>query len=135
MIEPWGLRLNLQWKRTNYRQQHLVWIGPEISVGRIQKAQGWPKFQCSIKKSVTRGGLLFIGERVAETAAIRAPLRGRTRRILNEDVRQLRPHRRRPDRAQPGCQKSVPGQQSLPGNRQDLGGLDRKSTRLNSSHL
>jgi hypothetical protein len=69
MIEPWGLRLNLQWKRTNYRQQHLVWIGPEISVGRIQKAQGWPKFQCSIKKSVTRGGLLFIGERVAETAA------------------------------------------------------------------
>ena len=54
---------------------------------------------------------------------IRAPLRGRTHRILDEDMRQLRPHRQRPDRAQPGGQKSIPGQQSLPGNRQDLGGV------------
>jgi hypothetical protein len=71
MIEPWGLRLNLRWKRTNYRQQHLVWIGPGLCVGRIQKGPEWSKFQCSIKRSITRGGLLFIGERITEHAARR----------------------------------------------------------------
>jgi hypothetical protein len=85
VIEPWGLRLRLQWKWTNYRQQHLVWIGPDISVGRIQKAEGWPKFQCTIKRSVTRGGLLFIGERAMEHAA---------RRLVELRARvQIRKHR------------------------------------------
>ena len=54
---------------------------------------------------------------------IRAPLRGRTLRILDEWMRQLRPHRQRPDRTEPGGKGGIPGQQSLPGNRQDLGGV------------
>jgi hypothetical protein len=60
----------------------------------------------------------------AECASIRgpigAPLRRRTHRILDEEMRQLRPHRQRPDRTEPGGQESIPGQPSLPGNRQDF---------------
>ena len=63
----------------------------------------------------------------SECATIRspigAPLRRRTHRILDEEMRQLRPHRQRPDRTEPGGQEIIPGRPSLPGDRQDLGGV------------
>ena len=62
-----------------------------------------------------------------KSAAIRrplgAPLRCRARRILDEEMHHLRPYRQWQDRTEPGGQEIIPGRPSLPGNRQDLGGV------------
>ena len=67
--------------------------------------------------------LLGVSECTTIRSPITAPLRGRTHRILDEDMRQLRPHRQRPDHAKPCGQRSISGGPSLPCNRRDLGGV------------
>ena len=55
--------------------------------------------------------------------SIRAPLGCRTRRILDEEMHHVCPHRQWQDRTEPGGQEIIPGRPSLPGDRQDLGGV------------
>ena len=59
-----------------------------------------------------------------ECIALCPPVGDHTQSIfLDEEMHHLRPYRQWQDRPKPGGQESIPGRQSLPGNRQDLGGV------------
>ena len=63
----------------------------------------------------------------SECATIRSPIRAPLRRHRlqsgGDEVHDLCAHRQRSDRTEPGGSESVPLQQSLPGDRQDHGGV------------